>query len=290
MTILKTILTAAALTLAMSAPAQQPQKMMTTTDNTTQSAKADVNVTIHTTMGDIKVTLFGDTPLHQRNFLKLAREGFYDGLLFHRVIDEFMIQGGDPDSRDAAPEKLLGTGGPGYDVDAEIVYPKHFHRRGALAAARQGDSVNPERRSSGSQFYIVTGKRFNNQQLDQFEHAARQRNLQGIFSHLVAENHDTLMDMRRNRDRAGIEALRSRLADEARAIEAANPERLTDEQRQAYTEEGGTPHLDGQYTVFGQVVGGMETVDAIGQSTKGYKARNDRPRDDIKITSITIDD
>lgn len=113
---------------------------------------------MRTTLGDITIRLYDDTPKHTANFLKLAKEGYYDGTLFHRVIRDFMIQGGDPDSRNAKPGQPLGMGDPDYTVPAEFVYPKYFHKRGALAAARQGDNVNPEKASSGSQFYIVTGK------------------------------------------------------------------------------------------------------------------------------------
>ena len=116
------------------------------------------NVIIKTTLGNITVQLYDKTPLHKANFLKLATEGYYNNTLFHRVIKGFMIQAGDPDSKNAPANKSLGTGGPGYNVDAEIVYPELFHKRGVLAAARQGDEVNPERKSSGSQFYIVWGE------------------------------------------------------------------------------------------------------------------------------------
>ena len=120
-------------------------------------------------MGDIKVKLYDDTPAHRDNFVKLVQEEYYDGTLFHRVLNEFMIQGGDGTSRNAPAGKMLGMGDPGYTLPAEFVYPKYFHKRGALAAARQGDQVNPEKASSGSQFYIVTGKVYNPQQLDQME-------------------------------------------------------------------------------------------------------------------------
>lgn len=120
----------------------------------------DILVEMKTTEGTVVLRLFGDTPQHQANFVKLAREGYYDGLLFHRVIDRFMVQAGDPDSRNAAKGALLGSGSPDYTIPAEITYPRHFHKRGALAAAREGDETNPEWRSSGSQFYIVTGRRY----------------------------------------------------------------------------------------------------------------------------------
>jgi cyclophilin family peptidyl-prolyl cis-trans isomerase len=125
-------------------------------------------VIITTEHGEIHLKLYDETPQHRDNFLKLAKEGFYDGLLFHRIIDGFMIQGGDPDSKDATPEKVLGNGGPGYELPAEIV-PGKFHKRGALAAARLGDDMNPEKKSSGSQFYIVHGKTFSKEEMDQMK-------------------------------------------------------------------------------------------------------------------------
>ena len=126
-------------------------------------------VKINTTEGEIIVRLYDETPKHRDNFIKLAKEGYYDGTLFHRVIKDFMIQGGDPNSKDAPAGKMLGTGGPGYTVPAEFVYPQLFHKRGALSAARQGDEVNPKRESSGSQFYIVWGKRYSGNMMDDVE-------------------------------------------------------------------------------------------------------------------------
>lgn len=131
----------------------------------TTMTNPDTTVLIKTSEGDITVRVYGDTPKHQANFLKLVREGYYNNTLFHRVINEFMVQAGDPDSREAKPGQQLGAGGPDYTIEAEIAYPKHFHKRGALAAARQGDQVNPEKRSSGSQFYIVTGKKVSEAEL-----------------------------------------------------------------------------------------------------------------------------
>jgi peptidyl-prolyl cis-trans isomerase B (cyclophilin B) len=179
-------------------------------------------VRIKTTHGDMIVLLYDETPKHRDNFVKLATEGFYDGLLFHRVINNFMIQGGDPDSRNAPAEKMLGVGGPGYNVDAEIK-PQFIHKKGALAAARQGDQMNPQRKSSGSQFYIVQGNKMDRAQLNLVRH-------------------------------------------------------LTDAQRDIYAEQGGYPYLDGQYTVFGEVIFGLEVIDKIAaQPTRP----GDRPVQDI---------
>ena len=184
-------------------------------------------VLIETTKGNITVVLYDDTPLHRDNFVKLVESGFYEGLLFHRVIKNFMIQGGDPQSKNAAPNARLGNGDPGYTIPAEIVYPKHFHKKGALAAARTGDNV--------SQFYIVQGQVYTDMQLDQFE------------------------------KRMG--------------------KTFTTKERDTYATIGGTPHLDNQYTVFGEVVEGLGVVDKIAAVETGVA---DRPVEDVKIIKMTV--
>ncbi len=252
---------------------------------TTPSAEGDVLVDISTTAGDIQVRLFGDTPKHRDNFLKLVNEGYYNGVLFHRVINEFMIQTGDPDSKNASAGQSLGTGGPGYTIESEIVYPRHFHRKGALAAARQADQVNPERRSSGSQFYIVTGKAYNDGQLKQMENQMKMMQQQGIFNRLAAENRSKIMEMRRNNDQAGIQKLQEELIAVTEKEAAANPVTLTPEQRKVYGTVGGTPHLDGQYTVFGEVTKGLDVVDKIQQMPTGAA---DRPLEDVRILKMTV--
>ena len=196
-------------------------------------------VRIETSMGNIRVALSDDTPLHSKNFLKLAREGFYDGTLFHRCIKNFMIQGGDPDSRGAEPGKLLGEGDVGYTIPAEFCLPYWYHWRGALAAAREPDDVNPEKESSGCQFYIVYGKK----------QAA-----------------------------ADIRKVRTML--EEKGIE------LTPQMIDDYYMRGGTPHLDGQYTVFGEVIEGMEVVKSIQQAETD---KNDRPLKDIVILRMVVE-
>lgn len=239
-------------------------------------------IKIHTSEGDITVRLYDETPLHRDNFLKLVREGYYDGTLFHRVIKDFMIQGGDPDSIGAQPGKMLGTGGPGYTIPAEIVYPRYFHKRGALCAARLGDDMNPGRESSGSQFYIVWGQKYNAGQIRQLERQMQMQQEQAVFDRLVAEHRSRIMELRRNRDRAGLQELQDRLNAETQAIcrEAEKP-RLTPEQVEAYTTLGGTPHLDSQYTVFGEVEEGLDVVERI-QSCATL--RGDRPKEDISMT------
>lgn len=244
-----------------------------------------MKVKIQTTLGDITVRLYDETPLHRDNFLKLAKEGYYDGTLFHRVIKNFMIQGGDPDSKGALAGKQLGVGGPGYTIDAEIK-PEFIHKRGALAAARQGDEVNPERRSSGSQFYIVWGQIYNEGQMGQLNKQMEMQQLQAAFNALVAAHRSEIMQMRRDRNRAGLQDLQDKLVAEAEAQVKAQGAGLTDAQKEAYTTIGGTPHLDGQYTVFGEVEEGLDIVEMIQQSAT---APGDRPVDDISMKMIVME-
>ena len=244
-----------------------------------------MQVKIHTTMGDITVRLYDETPLHRDNFVKLVQEGYYDGTLFHRVIKDFMIQGGDPDSKGAPSDRMLGTGGPDYTIPAEIL-PQFVHKRGALAAARQGDEVNPERRSSGSQFYIVWGKAYNEGQLRQLDRQLEMQALQTAFNRLVNERRAHIMQLRRNRDHAALQILQEELQTLATAEVKAHPVALSDHQREVYATIGGTPHLDGQYTVFGEVVEGLDVVGKIEQAVTGHA---DRPIKDIAMTLTLLD-
>ena len=280
---LATILVAGAITL------KKTSRKMNKTENAAaaQTAGGDALVLLETSEGNIKVRLFGDTPKHRDNFLKLVKEGYYNGVLFHRVINEFMVQTGDPDSKNAPAGKALGAGGPDYTLEAEIVYPKHYHKRGALAAARQGDQVNPERRSSGSQFYIVTGKAYNDSTLKQMERQLQMMQKQQIFNELTKQHKDSIMAMRRNRDQAGLQKLQDELVAITEQKAAENPAALTSEQREVYATQGGTPHLDNQYTVFGEVVEGMDVVDKI---EKAETDGRDRPVSDIRIISAKVVD
>lgn len=252
---------------------------------TTDKEKGDVIVDLNTSMGNIRVLLYGDTPRHLENFVKLVDTGYYDGVLFHRVINDFMVQTGDPTSKNAPKGKMLGMGDPDYKIEAEFVYPKHFHKRGALAAAREGDSVNPEKKSSGSQFYIVTGKTYSEGQLDQMDARRIQQQKQNIFNALVMENRDTIMALRRDKNQAALQQLQDKLIAATDSAAAAAPDTLTEAQRQAYSTVGGTPHLDGSYTVFGEVISGMDVVDKI---QKAETDPNDRPLDDISIISAKV--
>lgn len=241
-----------------------------------------MKVKIQTTLGDIIVRLYDETPMHRDNFVKLVKEGYYDGTLFHRVIKDFMIQGGDPDSKGAPAGKMLGVGGPDYTLEAEIK-DNLFHKRGALAAARQGDEVNPERRSSGSQFYIVWGQVYNEGQLRQFSKQMKMQKVQAAFQQLAAQHRSEIMQLRRDRNQAGLQELQDKLVAEAQA--QVTGDGLTAEQLKLYSTIGGTPHLDGQYTVFGEVEEGLDVVEMIQNSATG---RGDRPVDDIEMKVVML--
>ena len=245
---------------------------------------SNMQVRLQTNLGDITLRLFDETPQHRDNVLRLVREGYYDGTLFHRVIRDFMIQGGDPDSVNAPAGKHLGVGGPDYTLEAEI-HPALFHKRGALAAARQGDDVNPERRSSGSQFYIVWGQTYNAGQLRQMGKQLEMQRLQSIFQALAADHRAEILQLRRDRNREGLQELQDRLAAEAETKAKTLGPVLTEAQMEAYASVGGTPHLDGQYTVFGEVVEGLDIVDRI-QQVETFSG--DRPKADVVVVKATV--
>lgn len=241
---------------------------------------------IKTTEGNIIIRLYDETPKHRDNFLKLAKEGYFNGTLFHRVIKDFMIQGGDPDSKNAPKGKMLGTGGPDYTIPAEFVYPQYFHKRGALSAARTGDEVNPEKESSGSQFYIVWGKTFKPAELKQMEHQMAMQQEQQVFNQLTREHHEEIMNLRRNRDRVGLQELQDKLIEQTKTTckQQVKPS-FTEEQIEVYTNVGGTPFLDNQYTVFGEVEEGLDIVERIQNCDTD---RNDRPTEDVKIETVAL--
>jgi peptidylprolyl isomerase len=229
-------------------------------------------VLIHTDFGDIKIVLFDETPKHRDNFLKLVRNGTIDSTLFHRVIAQFMIQGGDIDSKKAKPGAMLGNGEVGYTIPAEI-HPHLFHKRGALAGARQSDDVNPTRASSGCQFYIVQGRTFTDTMLTGLQANMDQQLKQQIFNKIINApenaslrnsfiNAQNRYNQTRNPDSLNhYSTVVNPMID---AEFAKTPHRvLTPEQRAVYRTSGGAPHLDGAYTVFGEVVSGMEVVDQI---------------------------
>ena len=268
----------------MSCSANNASESSAAKDKTANNEKM-TKVELETSLGNIVVELYNETPQHRDNFIKLVETGYYDGVLFHRVIKDFMIQTGDGNSKTAGPDTGLGDGDPGYTIEAEFVYPKYFHKRGALAAARTGDQVNPERRSSGSQFYIVTGKIYSSEELRMMEDRLVNVKKQDIFRRLVNENHARIEELQKSQDQAAMQALQNELIQQTEAEAAQHPFKMTDEQINAYTSIGGTPHLDGQYTVFGEVVEGMDVVDKIQNTTTG---RMDRPTVDIRIVKARI--
>lgn len=242
-------------------------------------------VKLETTMGNITVALYNETPKHRDNFIKLVKEGVYDSTLFHRVIKQFMIQAGDPDSKNASDTAMLGSGDVGYTIPAEF-NPKFFHKKGVLAAARQGDDVNPEKASSGCQFYIVTGRKFTEPQLLGMENKINEQREEALFDSLARQHMKEIYKMRKAGDNAGLLELQDTL--EAQARELADKEekfRFTPEQIKAYSTIGGAPHLDGSYTVFGEVTEGMEVVENI-EIAKTNRA--DRPIENIRILKASI--
>ena len=246
----------------------------------------ETKLKIETSAGDIVVKLYNETPRHRDNFIKLAQDGTYEGTLFHRVIKDFMIQAGDPESKEAPQGKMLGAGDVGYTIPAEFVYPRYFHKKGALSAARQGDNVNPEKASSGCQFYIVTGKVYSDSTLLDMERQMNQLRLNNAFQALVQKNMKTIYKLRKDGNQDGLLDLQDSLIAQAEAqVDKEEPFRFTPEQVQAYTTVGGTPHLDGEYTVFGEVLEGMDVVDKIQQVKTD---RNDRPEKDVIIQKVTV--
>lgn len=246
----------------------------------------DTMIRMETTAGVIVFKLYKDTPKHRANFIKIMDEGIIDGTLFHRVIKDFMIQGGDPDSKDAPPGKELGTGGPRYTVPAEIRFPAHFHKRGALAAARADDSVNPMKESSSCQFFIVTGKVYSLDSLMAYQDM-RNKYIENQALEGLAQKHiREINQMKKNGDNRGLFLLQQKLLPQAKMMALKEGIiKYSPEQIETYTTIGGAPLLDGNYTVFGEVVSGMEVIDKIANMPTD---RNDRPLKDVKILKVEV--
>lgn len=253
------------------------------------SARTDSSlVRIHTPFGVMVAQLYDDTPLHRENFLGLVRNGEYDSLLFHRVIKGFMIQGGDPKSRNAQPYEQLGSAQIGGPIDAEIIHPKYFHKRGALAAARKGDNVNPHKMSSGSQFYIVQGEVFSDSTLNAFETKLNERIRRQIFQELQPQYIDSIQYCQQNGFQEQLIDLQISIIGRVEAeMEKRGFYKFTDEQREAYTTVGGSPHLDGEYTVFGEIIEGLEVIDSI--AAQPVYSPGDRPVKGIWMTMEIIE-
>ena len=248
--------------------------------------KKDHLITIKTNHGEMVAILYDETPKHKENFIKLVKEHYYDSLLFHRVIQGFMIQGGDPDSKKAGQDQRLGNGGPGYTIPAEF-NPKLVHEKGALSAARLGDAMNPEKASSGSQFYIVQGTKQNEAQLtvdrEKFNTA-----LQQFFQRPENQPYrDSINSFIQNQDEAGFNAYLAQLKPVVETQLGIKVDKeISPEIVKVYTTEGGTPQLDGQYTVFGKVIKGLEVIDKIAAVGKDP---NDRPLEDVWM-EITVEE
>jgi len=237
-------------------------------------------VSIKTDVGEIKVKLYDDTPKHRDNFIKLVSEGFYNDLLFHRVINHFMIQGGDPNSRNAQPDIQLGSGSPGYTIPAEI-NPKYFHKKGALAAARLGGPRNPGKESSGSQFYIVQGAVYRLGQLDTMEISINKQKKDLMMKERFQAENSKFAKFQENNDRAGFDKLVSEITMQVDSIyDAGQKFTMSTERRKAYSTIGGYPSLDGEYTVFGEVIEGFEVIDKIA-AVKTNSAN--RPLENVKM-------
>ncbi len=250
----------------------------------TSGKDKETRIQIETDLGIIKLKLYNETPLHRDNFIKLIKDGVYTDLLFHRVINGFMIQGGDPQSKNAAPGIQLGNGDLGYTIPAEI-NPKFFHRRGVLAAARQGDDINPERRSSASQFYILQGRKFRSGELDSLQMKMEDARKMSMLQEKIKAAEPELNKLGAEGKQDELMARYNTLKQEVIAEVAKLPSlAFSEKQRKAYTTMGGYPPLDNKYTVFGEVTEGMEVVDNIARQETD---RFDRPVKDIKF-KITI--
>lgn len=249
------------------------------------SSENQTIVKFETNVGDFTVALYNETPKHKENFIKLVKEGMYDSTLFHRVIKQFMVQAGDPKSKNASDTTTLGAGDVGYTIPAEF-NNELFHKKGALAAARQGDEVNPEKASSGCQFYIVTGRKFTEPKLLDMENQINEQREENIFNSLAQKHMKEIYKMRKAGDNEGLLELQDTLESQANAMAMEEePFKFTKKQIDAYTTIGGTPHLDGAYTVFGEVIEGMDTIEKIENSKTG---RADRPTNDIRILKATV--
>ena len=245
------------------------------------SANGPTKIVIVTDYGDIVVQLYENTPQHRDNFIKLVKEGFYDGTLFHRVIKDFMIQGGDPTTKKINPGEPVGSGGPGYTVPAEFV-PENIHKYGALAAARQSDQINPTRASSGSQFYIVRGKVFTEEALVQSEMQVAYGNARQMYYQYLKEEEDAMQKAGKTVD---PDSAHFRAQRRAEVYLRENPYRMKEEYRQIYKTIGGTPHLDNEYTVFGEVLKGMDIVEKISAMETDD---TNRPKTDVRIKKMMV--
>lgn len=249
--------------------------------------KKETQVLIKTTFGDIIIKLYNETPNHRDNFIKLVKKGTYDSLLFHRVIQNFMIQGGDPESKRAEAGKMLGEGDVGYTIPAEFV-PSLYHKKGVIAAARNGDLENPTLASSGCQFYIVQGKVFTDSMLNLTgNRIAKQQYYNEVLNRPSNKNlRDRMMKNQMEGRMDSVQILSSKMRPQQDSLFAARgPHKFSEQARNDYKTIGGTPHLDGAYTVYGEVVEGMDVVEKIAAVKVDANAR---PLSDVRIIKMEI--
>lgn len=250
-----------------------------------QSKDNEPEVVLETTLGEIRVKLYNDTPLHRDRFLQNVRDGRYDGVLWHRIIRNFMIQTGEQPIV-TTPQGDTIVADTADMIPAEIIYPRHFHRRGALAAAREDESVNPNRKSDPTQFYIVTGRAYQDDALRELDAARTQQAATRLYNKKVQEHSAQLEALRKERNHQAVSDLLEKLLDEARYETSKNPPApFTEDQKRSYRTVGGAPWLDGEYTVFGEVVEGMKTVLAIEKVKTGEA---DRPLTDIRVVRAYV--
>jgi cyclophilin family peptidyl-prolyl cis-trans isomerase len=243
-------------------------------------------VCLETNYGKITLKLYPETSKHKANFVKLVESGFYNGVLFHRVITDFMIQAGDSQSKTAKPDTHLGNGDVGYTIPAEFVYPMYYHKRGALAAARKGDEENPLKASSGCQFYIVKGRVFTDEQLDGLEENNKIKLEEKLFQEFLNTKQNEVKRYQQERNQTKLDALRAAIIKDVEVkLKTDSTFKFTTHQRNDYKTIGGAPHLDGAYTVFGEVVEGMDVVDKI---SKVAVVINDRPVEDVRVIKAEI--
>ena len=245
------------------------------------STGGHTRVVIVTNFGNIELRLYEKTPAHTANFIKLAKEGFYDGLLFHRVISDYFIQGGDPDSRNAAPGVQLGKGGLEYTIPAEMV-PEYIHKKGAVAAQRQADQLNPEKASSGSQFYIVHGKIYSDYELDMVEIQIAEGNARDMYFQYLKEEEQKMLTAGQTVDNDSVDARASRRAS---VWLSENPYKMKAEDRDVYKTIGGFPLQDGEYSVFGEVIKGFDVINKIAELETDDA---DRPKVDVRIKKVKV--
>lgn len=249
------------------------------------SAQKETEVLIETSKGDIRIRLYNDTPLHRDNFIQLAKNGTYNNIVFHRIIRNFMIQTGDPTLKPTGTPLTADTSRFHYTIPPEIHCPRHYHKKGAVGAAREPDYKNPNKESSATQFYIVTGKTYKASELMELYSAIYQSKIDTLYEQKAKARMDELIALRRAGNKKQLDALQDSLLQAAEAEIAANPPlEFGKAQKDAYITAGGAPHLDGEYTVFGEVIEGLNVVETIGKT----RTQGEHPLQEITVKKVTV--